>query len=69
MKSEQTRMKSSAYASDEIKSAYNNLALARFHRFAISSTQVDLFRIADLVEKTSPCSDEVFSGGPSRTRT
>ncbi len=24
---------------------------------------------ADLVEKTSPCSDEVFSGGDNKTRT
>ena len=44
MKSEQARMKSSAFASDEMKSASYHPALAGFHRAAISSTKVDLFR-------------------------
>ena len=44
MKSKQVWMKSSAKASDEIKSASYNLPQGRFHRVAISSTAADLFR-------------------------
>ena len=51
MKSKQVWMKSSAKASDEIKSASPNPALAGFHREAISSTKVDLFRRRRISQK------------------
>ena len=54
MKSSQARMKSSAFASDEIKSASSITALAGFHRVAISSTAVGFLPpTADLVEKST----------------
>ena len=55
-------------ASDEIKSAYHNPTLVGFHHVVISSTKVDLFRKADLIEKSKSI-DLLFSGADSGTRT
>ena len=67
MKSSQARMKSSAFASDEIKSASSITALAGFHRVAISSTAVGFLPpTADLVEKSTHYLGRqmcAFSGG------
>ncbi len=46
--------------SDEIKSANYHLASARFHSTGDFIPKGDLFRNADLVEKSSSCSDELF---------
>ena len=56
MKSKRVWMKSSAKASDEIKSAIFNLPQGRFHHVEISSTLSGFIPTkADLVEKSTHC--------------